>query len=65
MSNSLDSEQARHIVEPYLGPNYFQRLSADNTSRQNVKLVINKRQCKSVGENKNAASHWVKLVCLI
>ena len=34
MSNSLDSDQARHFVGPDLGPNCLQRLSADNTSRQ-------------------------------
>ena len=31
MSNSLDSVQARHVVGPDLGPNYLQRLSADDT----------------------------------
>ena len=31
MSNSLDPNQAQHFVGPDLGPNYFQRLSADNT----------------------------------
>ena len=33
--NSLDPDQARHIVRPDLGPICLQRLSADNTSRQN------------------------------
>ena len=32
MSNRLDPDQARHFVEPDLGPNCLQRLSAD-TSR--------------------------------
>ena len=32
MSNRLDPDQARHFVEPDLGPNCLQRLSA-NTSR--------------------------------
>ena len=36
MSNRLDPDQARHFVGPDLGPNYLQRLSADNTSRQRV-----------------------------
>ena len=36
MSNSLDPDQARHFVRPDLGPNYLQKLSADDTSRQNV-----------------------------
>ena len=32
VSNSLDQDQARHFVEPDLGPNCLQRLSADGTS---------------------------------
>ena len=38
VSNSLDSDQARHIVGPDLGPNCLQRLSTDDTSRQRVNL---------------------------
>ena len=34
MSNSLDLDQARHLVGPGLGPNCLQRLSADDTSGQ-------------------------------
>ena len=30
VSNSLDPDQARHYVGPGLGPNYLQRLSADD-----------------------------------
>ena len=37
MSNSLDPDQARQIVEPDLGPNCLPRLSADDTGRQRVK----------------------------
>ena len=37
MSNSLDLDQARHFVGPDLDPNCFQRLSADDTSRQRVR----------------------------
>ena len=37
MSNSLDPDQDRRSVGPDLGPNYLQKLSADNTSRQRVK----------------------------
>ena len=33
-ANSLDPDQARHFVGPELGPNYLQRLTADDTSRQ-------------------------------
>ena len=29
-SNSLDSDQARHLVRPDLGPNCLQRLSAND-----------------------------------
>ena len=36
VSNSLDPDQARHFVEPGLGPNCLQRLSADDTRRQRV-----------------------------
>ena len=32
MSNSLDSDQASHFVEPDLGPNCLQKLSADSTA---------------------------------
>ena len=38
MSNSLDPDQAPHFVSPNLGPNYLQKLSSDDTSRQ--------RQCE-------------------
>ena len=34
VSNSLDSDQARHFVGPDLGPNCLQRFSADDTDRQ-------------------------------
>ena len=37
MSNSLDSDQARQIVGPDLGPNCLPRLSADDTGSQRVK----------------------------
>ena len=36
MSNSSDSDQARHLVGPDLDPNCLQRLSADGTSWQRV-----------------------------
>ena len=32
MSNSLDPDQARHIVGPDLGPNCLQKLIEDDTS---------------------------------
>ena len=34
--DSSDPDQARHLVRPDLGPNCFQRLSADATSKQRV-----------------------------
>ena len=37
VSNSLDPDQARHLVRPDLGPNCYQRLSADDTGRQRIK----------------------------
>ena len=40
VSNSLDPDQAQHFVEPDLGPNCLQRLSADDTSRQRYKHQI-------------------------
>ena len=33
VSNSLDQDQARRFVRPYLGSNCLQKLSADDTSR--------------------------------
>ena len=33
VSNSLDPDQARYFVGPYLGPNCLEKLSADDTSR--------------------------------
>ena len=36
---SLDPDQARHFVGPDLGPNCLQRLSADDTSEQRVKVT--------------------------
>ena len=40
VSNGLDQDQTRHFVGPDLGPNCLQRLSADDTSRQRVKLTL-------------------------
>ena len=36
MSNSLDSDQAKHFVGPDLGPSCLQKLSADDTRMQRV-----------------------------
>ena len=40
MPNSLDPDQARHLVVPDLGQNCLQRLSADDTSWQRVEDLI-------------------------
>ena len=39
VSNRLDPDQARHFVGHDLGPNCLKRFSADDTSRQCVKLL--------------------------
>ena len=39
MSNSLEPHQSGHFVGPYLVPNCLQRLSADDTSIQRVKMT--------------------------
>ena len=40
MSNSLDPDQARHFVGPDLEPNCLQRVTADDTSRQRVNVIL-------------------------
>ena len=40
LSNSLDPDQARHLVGPDLGPNYLQRLSADDAGRIIYRILI-------------------------
>ena len=40
MSNRLDLDQAQHFVGPDLVPNCLQKLSADDTSRQRVKIMF-------------------------
>ena len=42
VSNSLDPDQARHIVGPGLGPNCLQRLSADDTRKHRAKSLATK-----------------------
>ena len=41
MVNGLDQDRARRCVGPGLGPNYLQRLSADDTStcKQSVSIM--------------------------
>ena len=43
MSNSLDPDLARRIVEYDLGPNCLPRLSADDTGRQRLKNPANQK----------------------
>ena len=38
VSNSFDPDQAKHFVGPDLGPNSFQRLSANITSKLLIQL---------------------------
>ena len=38
VSNSLDPDLARHFVGDDLGPNCLQRLSADDTSKELIKI---------------------------
>ena len=40
MSNSLDPDQAQHFVEPDLGLNCLQRLSADDKSTEQLLNTI-------------------------
>ena len=40
VSNSLDPDHASHFCGPDLGPNSLQTLSADNTRRKRVKLLL-------------------------
>ena len=39
MSNKLDADQDRHSVSPDLVPNCLQKLSADDTGRQELILI--------------------------
>ena len=36
----LDPDQTRHFVRPDLGPNYLQRVSAEDKRRQSVKFGV-------------------------
>ena len=38
--NSLDPDQARRFVGPDLGPNRFQKLSADDNSREYFQILV-------------------------
>ena len=44
---SVKQLESRHFVGPDLGPNYLQRLSADNTSRYRVKPIFFKEVLNS------------------
>ena len=45
MSNGLDPDQDGHFVGTDLDPNYLQRLSTDDTSRQRVKPMLGEGIC--------------------
>ena len=53
VSNSLDPDQARLFVWPDLGPNYLQRLSADDTRRQKSYLEDGSGQKLNVAQPTN------------
>ena len=40
MSNNLDTDQTRRSVGPDLGPNCLPMLSADDTSRQRIEILV-------------------------
>ena len=40
VSTSLDPDQAWHFVRPYLSPNCLERLSADDTRRTELTMVL-------------------------
>ena len=47
----MDPDQARHDVGPDLGPNYLQRLSADDTSRLRcLAVVLDDLYCTGIAE---------------
>ena len=48
MSISLDPNQAQHFVQPDLGPNCLQMLSANNIGKQRVKVGIVFRKLNGV-----------------
>ena len=60
LSNSLDLDQGRHFVRPGLGPNCLQRLSADNTSKQRVKVGVVFRKVNS-SNGEMFTDHWLLL----
>ena len=47
MATTSDSDQDRHVVGPYLGPNYLQRLSADDKFAAS-RLRVNDRNVLSM-----------------
>ena len=45
MSNKLDPDQAQHFVRPDLGPICLQRLSTDDTRRNELKINMKVLSC--------------------
>ena len=64
MSNSLDPDQAHCFVGPDLGPNCLQKLSVDDTSRQNSLVASNEKSlsadnlCKQFGPSSGPTKCW-------
>ena len=54
VSSKLDTDQSRHFVGPDLGPNYLQRLTADDTSRQ-IWNLSDKRPTKAQTRLRNCS----------
>ena len=61
VSNSLDTDQARHFVGPDLGPNCLQELSADNKMSGWIwvqTVYIGYQQTTKVGKELNTKTCW-------
>ena len=76
MSNRLDPDQARHFVGPDLDPNGLQKLSADDTSRKELKnnIYVNKKcavkklhiqVANNVDPDKTVKLIWISIVSVI
>ena len=62
VSNSLDPDQARHLMGSDLDPNCLQRLSADDTSRQRVKSMYDKANRMTCALQRKLIQHGCKLI---
>ena len=70
MSNSLDPDQLKRFVEPHrydghdMGPNCLQKLSADDTGRQSVNILLLLCLCICLCSNVHNLFLMVPWVCL-